>query len=252
MPTTRRQFLKRAALGLGSMTVLDGFAVEPQQLRIIKLDMTHLGLGKTFAHFSDTHYTGDHRYLGRVISTINGYNPELVFFTGDLVNGSQTKHLNEALELCKDFRSPVYGVHGNHDPWDARSLDALRQGFAATGGRWLIDESVEFSDFVLHGSAWIRPLRKPETKKKILLCHYPAAAELTADRPYQLILSGHSHGGQARIPFVRPLYLPLGVGSYIRGLYDTPLGKLFVSAGIGTTGLPLRFLCPPDIAIIKT
>lgn len=252
MPTTRRQFLKRAATGLVSMAVLDGFAVEPQRLRIVKLDMAHLGLGKTIAHFSDTHYIGDHRYFERVVRTINSHNPDLVFFTGDLVNGAETKHLAEALEICGTVRAPLFGVHGNHDPWDRQSVAALRQGFAATGGRWLIDESVEFSDFVLHGSAWIRPLWKPETKKKILLCHYPAAAEIPADRPYQLILSGHSHGGQARIPLIGPVYLPRGVGSYIRGLYDTPLGKLFVSAGIGTTGLPMRFLCPPDIAIIKT
>jgi predicted MPP superfamily phosphohydrolase len=252
MPTTRRQFLKRAALGLGSMTVLDGFAVEPQRLRIVRLDMTHLGLGKTIAHFSDTHYIGDHRYLERIVRTINGHNPDLVFFTGDLVNGAETKHLAEALEICGKVRAPMFGVHGNHDPWDAKSLAALCGGFAATGGRWLMDESVDLGGFVLHGSSYIHPLHKPETKKKLLLCHYPAAAQLTADRPYQLILSGHSHGGQVRIPFLKPFYLPPGVGPYVRGLYDTPLGKLFVSAGVGTTGLPLRFLCPPDIAIIQT
>jgi hypothetical protein len=64
-----------------------------------------------------------------------------------------------------------------------------------------------------------------------------------------LILAGHSHGGQVRLPFIGATLLPFWVDGYVRGWYDTPAGPLYVNVGLGTAALPLRFLCRPEIAV---
>jgi hypothetical protein len=256
MRMTRRQFLKRGTLAAGAAAAVDGFALEPWRLRIIEIDRRDLGLGKKIVHFTDVHHTGDKRYLERIVATINAQQPDLVMFTGDLVNGNQSRHLAEAMEICGRIRAPVYGVAGNHDPWHPDCQELFRAGFAATGGKWLVNEALDLGGFALHGTNWWTappPMAAGEKMaKRILLCHYPAVGEQVAVRPYDLILSGHSHGGQVLIPLLGAVYLPPGTGKYIFGHYNSNLGKLFVSAGVGTTGIRVRFLCPPDIAVFRT
>lgn len=257
MPITRRQFLKHGTMLAGGLSAVQGFGFEPHRLQVLQLDRRELALGLTIVHLSDVHHNGDRRYLERVVGLVNGQRPDLVLFTGDMVNGGSADHLAEALEICGQIQAPLYGVAGNHDPWDPASLAALRRGFATTGGRWLHHEALDLDGFSLHattfwgGAPGFGPTL-PDERKRILICHYPAVCEHAAKRPYDLILSGHSHGGQVRFPLIGPLYLPRGTGRYVRGSYDTPLGKLFVSAGVGTTGPRVRFLCPPDIAVIRT
>ena len=92
-----------------------------------------------------------------------------------------------------------------------------------------------------------------DSPKRIVLCHYPvfcdelAAAGVRAE----LILAGHSHGGQVRLPVVGALRVPFKVGPYERGLYHTPAGPMHVSVGIGWWYLPVRFGCRPEIALIE-
>jgi len=90
----------------------------------------------------------------------------------------------------------------------------------------------------------------PDTKN-ILMVHYPAWAKLLGDRKFDLILAGHSHGGQVRIPFYGPIMLPFGVGEYDLGLFHTPCGPLYVGAGLGWFPVPIRFNCRPEIAVIE-
>ncbi len=87
--------------------------------------------------------------------------------------------------------------------------------------------------------------------KRILLTHYPLDIENVKGSRFDLILSGHSHGGQVRIPFLGALTVPFGVNGYQRGVYQTPAGPLHVSAGLGTFFLPIRFLCRPEITLIE-
>ncbi len=89
--------------------------------------------------------------------------------------------------------------------------------------------------------------------RHVLLLHYPAMADHLGHRRFDLILAGHSHGGQVRLPFIGPLLVPSGVGRYDYGCYDTPGGPLSVSAGIGTlSSFPIRWNCPPEITLVTT
>jgi uncharacterized protein len=80
--------------------------------------------------------------------------------------------------------------------------------------------------------------------------HYPGMANELKGRRFDLILAGHSHGGQVRLPFVGALILPHGVGPYDFGYYDTPAGPLYVNAGIGTYRIPVRWNCRPEITVV--
>lgn len=89
------------------------------------------------------------------------------------------------------------------------------------------------------------------TGKRILLTHYPVMVDDVKGETYDLILAGHSHGGQIRLPLVGALIVPYGVDGYQEGLYATPAGRLHVSSGLGTFFLPLRFFCRPEITLVE-
>ena len=80
--------------------------------------------------------------------------------------------------------------------------------------------------------------------------HYPEIAHGMRDQRFDLILAGHSHGGQVRLPFLGALIVPNGVGPYDHGYYETPGGPLYVNAGIGTYLIPVRLNCRPEITVI--
>jgi predicted MPP superfamily phosphohydrolase len=80
--------------------------------------------------------------------------------------------------------------------------------------------------------------------------HYPAMADTLRGRRFDLILAGHSHGGQVRLPFYGALMVPHGVGPCELGHYETPGVPLYVNAGIGTYRIPLRLNCRPEITVV--
>ena len=85
--------------------------------------------------------------------------------------------------------------------------------------------------------------------KRILLAHYPDTVDRIKNQIFNLVLAGHSHGGQIRLPFIGALIVPYGVGDYDLGLFHTPAGPLYVNPGLGTLR-PVRFLCRPEITVI--
>ena len=87
--------------------------------------------------------------------------------------------------------------------------------------------------------------------KNILLMHYPAWVKQLDDGPFDLILAGHSHGGQVRIPFYGPLIVPHMVDEYDLGLFQTAAGPLYVNPGIGWYPVPIRFNCRPEITVFE-
>lgn len=235
----------------------DAFWVEPSSL-VVKRHRLSVDPVVRLVHFSDIHFKGDRSFLKKVVQRINSLSPDLVCFTGDIVEDAAL--LPEALDLLSDVEVPLYGVPGNHEHWCGASFSTISECFRATGGDWLSDRSTASAG----GRCWIEGLgseasrfqdNPPESEgspqKRILLSHYPAAAKGITDRTYDLILAGHSHGGQVRFPFIGPLIVPYGVEGYDAGLYSTPAGPLHVSVGIGTFFLPVRFLCRPELAVIE-
>jgi uncharacterized protein len=252
MKITRRKFLGLTALTLPTTLGAHARFIEPTLLRVTKLDLSRGPEKCRFVHFTDFHHKGNVKYAAEVVRTINSLAPEFVCFTGDLVEDA--RFAPEALGFIRQIQAPVYGSPGNHDYWSHVSFPEFARVFAATGGAWLVDRSVVLPkhDLELVGMAvrGIHALVPPQANRQVLLMHYPQMASQLQGRRFDLILAGHSHGGQVRLPFLGALIVPHGVGPYDLGYYDTPGGPLYVNAGIGTYRIPLRFNCRPEITVV--
>ncbi len=249
---SRRRFLGLGLLALPTAAGIDGRFAEPTWLRITQLDLSPNPTCR-FVHFSDLHYKGDAKYAAKVIRTINELEPEFVCFTGDLIE--EARHAPGALEFIQQIKRPVYGCPGNWDYNSGASFRPYDKAFRATGGAWLEERSVILPQHDLEliglGMRGEHHFADPRTSRRLLLIHYPIQADRLGGQRYDLILAGHSHGGQVRIPFLGALVLPYGVGRYQMGRYESLGGPLYVNAGVGTYLFPVRFNCRPEITVVR-
>lgn len=248
---TRRKFLALGGLALPAIVGVDAALVEPTALRVTKLTLKSAGMAR-FVQFTDFHYKGDAEYAAEMVRTINDLAPDFVCFTGDLVENKV--FARAALGFIEQIKAPVYGSPGNHDYWCHAPFADYEAAFARTGGAWLVDRAIALEQYDLEivGMAMrgIHALGSPRATRRLLLLHYPEMADRLGGPRFDLILAGHSHGGQVRLPFFGPPFLPHGVGRYDHGYFETSGGPLYVNAGIGTYRLPLRFNCRPEITLI--
>jgi predicted MPP superfamily phosphohydrolase len=255
MKISRRKFIIAALLATPGAIAADARVLEPQWVKITRLRLADGTPAHRFVHFSDLHHKGDRAHTRSVVELINSLSPDFVCFTGDLLE--HAKFLPETLELLSGIKSPLYGVPGNHDYTSGVSFADIAECFAATGGAWLVDEQMTIADgrINLIGVAHITPRHpSPEAKPGItnlLMFHYPVWAMNLGDQKFDLMLAGHSHGCQVRIPFYGPVFRPFAVGEYDLGLFHTKSGPLYVTSGIGWYPLPVRFNCRPEIALIE-
>lgn len=230
----------------------DGLLVEPQWLHSRKLHLAGQPRWRV-AHFTDLHYSGQRAYLERIIAGINALEPDLACFTGDMFKNSAL--LGEALVLLATLNAPLFAVPGN---WDyhlgtERDFQAIAACCRSTGGDWLVNATVAGPDgLTIIGAVgrggWLPPA---DDGPRLLMTHYPNYVDSLAGQRFDLILAGHSHGGQVRVPLLGPLALPSGVGRYSLGLYETPAGPLYVNPGLGTSYLPVRINCRPEITLLE-
>jgi len=256
---SRRRFL--FALGAAFATTTSFAAADARWLEPTWLKTRQLRIGNDtpahrFVHFTDLHYKGDHAYAESVVKTINALSPDFVCFTGDIMEDA--KFLPAALEILAGIKSPMFGVPGNHDYWSRAPFDEISKCFAATGGAWLLNATQPLAGGKINlvGAACNNPhLKSPPPVpggKNILLMHYPSWINKLGDDKFDLILAGHSHGGQVRIPFYGPVIVPYGCDGYDLGLFQTKAGPLYVNPGIGYLyNYDFRFNCRPEITVIE-
>lgn len=278
---TRRSFLKRL---LGTFFTTICFAaggytyagrIEPKLLKINKLQILHKDIPADFhnfkiVQFSDTHlgfqYTLEQ--LEKLVDRINEIQPDILFFTGDLLDEPNKYTESErAVAILQRLHAPYgkYAVYGNHDH-GGYGTDIYRNMMEMSGFRLLLNESIKISkdtgesiyllgiDDAMLGTPDISAATAsvPKESYKILLSHAPDLADIAEGFNIQLQLSGHSHGGQIQIPFLGALVKPPYGEKYFEGFYTigtvNPL-TLYVNRGLGTTRLPFRFLSPPELTV---
>ncbi len=218
-----------------------------------------------FGQLSDLHmraFGAKHRELTR---TINQLDLDFLCLTGDFIAlRPDTWHALKHLLLGLRCRHGIFACRGNWEVKRDLRPSVFKEMMAAWGVRALINESclVETASGIVRISgvddvragwprfdaAW---RNGPRADLGILLSHVPITARFVrAGDGIDLVLSGHTHGGQFRIPLVWPLLLPRCSGGFVGGLYPMGWGQLYVSRGFGGVGvLPLRFRCPAELAV---
>lgn len=217
----------------------------------------------TIAHISDTHFKG-HQIEGqakKIIKRMDEIQPDFLLFTGDLMDCfKKSQWLKDTLPFYLKQMNAKYGklaVYGNHDiGGGAKSV--YRTIMEEGGFQVLCNEVVKDSklgiaffgvDDLCAGYEDKEFIKQAISPYQVLLCHEPDFVDEIDSTYLDLMVCGHTHGGQIYLPLVSKYILPKGGKHYRKGLYHFGKMKLYVSSGIGTTGLPLRFGNVPEIIV---
>jgi len=265
--TRAYRWLERRRLVRG--TPSRGFAVTSHRLNLPKLPEALSGL--RIAHISDLHVGTILRieHLRPIVRMVNDLHADLVVNTGDLIDASN-RYLSAVVEATKRLRAPlgVYTVLGNHDHRDnpAEIVHAFHMAELPLLMNDNIDLEVNGHHIALSGidyaespqrlgalvAGTCNAVRDPALH--ILLSHHPHALDFASEYGVDLVLAGHTHGGQMLLRRTRPHRSEsFGLGNlafrYPQGHYQRGHTHLFVTNGLGGS-FPIRFRCPAEISVL--
>lgn len=218
--------------------------------------------GIRVAHVTDTHFPANHAAAARALELLQEARPEIVVITGDMVE--RARGLDDLVAFARGARGTVatVAVRGNWELAAGITPADLAAAYAAAGVTYLQNTSVRvkvgsshlvlagLDDTVLGAPDARAVAAHADGEVAVWALHGPGYADvLPAGTPAALLLAGHTHGGQVRLPLL-PGFTPTGSGRFIAGWYDTVAAPLYVSRGIGTTGIRARLFCPPELPII--
>jgi predicted MPP superfamily phosphohydrolase len=273
---TRRSFLFGASafgVGLAAYAGTHG----RHDLQIVNRTIPIANLPDAFVGFrivqiSDIHLEEftEAWFLEHVVAQTNALHPDLVLLTGDFVskgpdpNEAAWKAAGLCAEILSKLKAPQrFGSLGNHDqgvgpehviaPLQAHGTPVLVDSHVAiergSDRLWLCGTEQQTAEQNFNLTVPDGP-RAPV----ILMCHEPDLADLLANNPrfasVDLMLAGHSHGGQIRLPLIGPLVLPPMGKKYVEGSFKVGKTQLYVNRGVGTVGMPFRLHCPPELTHI--
>ena len=270
----RRRFMQMAGIaGAGLLTGLYTWQVEPFWLEFVyhKMKIKHLPehlKGKTVIQISDMHVGNrfDYNFLIESFKKAQKLNPDFVVYTGDFVNyenEEQHKQLDEVLQHIVTGKLGTIGVLGNHDygkNWEENHVaDRVAHQLSEAGIQMLRNEfvNIEGLNFIGIDDYWATNFKPKKALKhynpkqpNITLCHNPDVCDLNVWGDYQgWILSGHTHGGQCKPPFLPPPMLPVENDLYSAGEIDLKDGRtLYINRAIGHL-FQIRFNVRPEITV---
>lgn len=248
---------------------LYGYLIEPRILivhekKIItgKIDSSMHGL--KIVHFSDLHYGTyyNKKNINKLVKKINATKPDIIVFTGDLVDQSYTLNSEDVKAITKAFNKldatiDKYAVIGNHDYY----LTEVDNILYDSNFKVLINEydlvykegnnpiMIYGVDDVLLGKPNTEKLKDVDNIYKIVLVHEPDYIEEINGA--DLVLAGHSHNGQVNIPLISKLVLPEGSKDYYKPYYKVNGTNLYISNGVGECIFTIRMFTPPSINLFR-
>ncbi len=282
---SRRQFLRgafwsAASLGFGATGYIT--FIEPHRVQINHIPVAWPGLpraldGVTVAHLSDLHRSTlvSRRYLENCVAVVNRLAPDLVVFTGDYLTHARSERARFAYgdadpsELARECaecmgkvraRHGVFATLGNHDHWfDAKAVTAhveragvpvLRNQSVTATVRGAPLPVVGLGDLWTEGVNFHKAFAGLGDGPVLVLMHNPDAFEHWPRRGPELVLAGHTHGGQVNLPLVGPPIVPSRYGQkYAQGLFRRGDAVMYVNRGLGVLWPGVRFNCRPEIAV---
>ncbi|MBS7009290.1 metallophosphoesterase [Anaerostipes sp.] len=268
------KIIKRIVLFILLILIVSGllaaYAVKIEPYRLVVRDY-QLKKGNTstelkVVHISDIQVSRSYteNRLDKLVEKINSQEPDFVLFTGDLYDNYADYHPENKVEKAFSEMKAKYGkfaVWGNRD-YGGGAMRAYSKIMENGGFQLLTNQTRIVSlpdgktvcigglDDVLFGKPDYTLMEAENIKKcdyRILMLHEPDAAERLSDKCADLVLAGHSHGGQVKLPFFK-MKTSLAK-KYTDGFYSVNGMKLFVNTGIGTSHYSVRFLVPPEIDV---
>ncbi|MCF7957469.1 MAG: metallophosphoesterase [Phycisphaerae bacterium] len=257
------------------MTGLYAYKIEPFWVELVKKQMAvkhlpdHLA-GKTVMQISDLHIGDrcDYHYIIEALQEAQKLNPDFVVYTGDYVSWESDRQLEQLDEVLKSFvkgKIGTIGILGNHDygrGWSQTDVaEKIVDRLTQCGVDVLRNEQKEYEglNFIGFDDYWATNFRPEKvmanydkSKANILLCHNPDVCDLEVWNGYEgWILSGHTHGGQCKIPFLTPPMLPVKNKKYSSGEIDLGDGRtLYVNRALGHLR-QIRFNVRPEITLFE-
>ncbi len=219
--------------------------------------------------FSDTHISNhfDENDLLKTVEKINEERPDIVVFTGDLIdeynNYKNKENIYKIWEILDEIKATYgkYAIYGNHD-YGGGAERVYEQIMKNSDFILLKNENIYLKDYNINiigmddsifgnydRAAIFQMLH--EDSYNIVLSHEPDVISFLLEYNIDLFLSGHSHGGQINLPFVDSL--PLLAKKYTRGIYSFDNYRqtiLYVNIGLGTSQIPMRFMAPPELSVL--
>ncbi|MGH9714516.1 MAG: metallophosphoesterase [Candidatus Acidiferrales bacterium] len=241
------------------------FLVEPYWIEVTHYEIQgNVAAPLKIAHLTDLHTHGIGRRERRMLEILAAEKPDIIVITGDSLGrlgprGSHRSNYPECRDVYEKLHAPlgVWFVRGNWENWEI--FHGERAFYQDAGVHFLLNASEKARydvtiigvDDPYTGTAKLDAAManvSPGTYT-IALFHSPAYFDRIAGR-VNLCLAGHTHGGQVRLPFLKPLWLPKGCGRFLEGWYEERGTKMYVSRGLGTSVLPVRLFSRPEIAFI--
>lgn len=235
-----------------------GLFVEPYRIEVTHTYIEgQVARPLKIAHLTDLHTGGIGRREKLLLELLDEEQPDVIIITGDTLTTGF--HYDRIKPLLSQLHAPlgVWLVRGNWENADV--FRGERAFYSQLHVRFLLNEAAP-----IRPDVWLAGLDDPSTGTPnldealrevpkdaytILAFHAPGYFEQAAGRA-PLVLTGHTHGGQVRLPFLPVFWLPRGSAPYLEGWYEENGSRMYVSRGIGTSTLPIRFLCRPELAII--
>lgn len=270
---SRRSFLKLSAVAVGGLALYSSevarheLSVESHTLHLPRLPEAFRGM--RIVQISDFHYAefSEAWFLREMVGRVNRLRPDMVVLTGDFVSfgplpmSYARQRAGPCAEILSKLECPLrYAIMGNHDVTVGEKyvIGPLREN----GIPVLLNQAVPLER---QGQRlWLAGLDSADQRKSrpdeaipraggepiVVLAHEPDILPTVAQYKVDLMLAGHTHGGQVRLPFLPPLALPPLGKKYVEGLFHYGETQLYVNRGIGTVGLPFRLNCPPEITVL--
>ena len=264
-----------------ALIIAYGFLIEPKLITVKEHKITVNNLPDNFngfkiVHISDLHYGRmfDEDRLKKLVNSINEQKPDIVVLTGDLIDKDTNMTIDEANKISAELNkinstSGKYAISGNNDlkfdewtniitnggfidlnnTYDTIYKDGYQNIFIA--GASTLQDKQSINDKVKTSIDYLNSFDKNGPVYKILLLHEPDVIDDINVNPFDLILAGHSHAGQVRLPFIGAFYLPDGAKKYYESYYKLKNSDLYISNGLGVSDFNFRLFNTPSYNLYR-
>lgn len=250
-----------------------------REYKVASKNLPSLFDGMKVVQFTDVHYgrTTDKKALEHFVEEANTLKPDLIFFTGDLIDKDteNTEAIrNEIISILSklDARIGKYAVRGNHDVHNKYFGEIIEKcGFINLTNKYDIIYNEAYQTIYIAGldteisgkvdvnaaTSYLTQVNDDGAtineipKYKILIMHTPDTIKKVDKYNFDLVLAGHSHNGQVRLPYIGAIITPLGSKKYYEEHYKVNDSELFISGGLGTSTISFRFFNKPSYNLYR-